>query len=518
MELRFLKRIRVGISLVLLVLSGFLFVDLGGWLPPQWTTAVTAFQLIPALVKTVTMVGLWTVGLFVLVLLTLLFGRVYCSSICPLGTFQDIIIRLVQRWKKKHHRRRWYDYDPPPYRIHYVLLALTALSAAGGVFALLNLLEPFSNFGRIVGVLARPLVVVANNGLAAVAEALHSYGVYRIPLHGAGPEVLVGSLIFLGVLVYLTVKDGRLFCNLLCPAGALLSLLSRFSLFRIVIDKSTCTDCGLCEKVCKAKCIDSETKKVDFPACVSCFNCLDACPTVGLKYEGVLQRFTRRPAKPAQQGRRQFLAMAAIPVVLAGEVKTDTLTVGKSRSKSAVTPPGSLGVDRFSSLCTACHLCVSVCPTQVIRPALLEYGVAGIFQPRMDYRVNYCTYECLLCTSVCPTGAIRPLPLEEKKLAQIGKVQFIKDDCVVVAKKKDCGACAEHCPTKAVTMVPYEGALRIPQTNNEVCIGCGACEHACPTLPNKAIYVESNVIHQVAKKPEIKKLEEPVNTGADFPF
>jgi ferredoxin len=210
--------------------------------------------------------------------------------------------------------------------------------------------------------------------------------------------------------------------------------------------------------------------------------------------------------------------MAALPVVLAGEVKTDTMTVGRSRSKSAVTPPGSIGVDHFSRLCTACHLCVSVCPTQVIHPALLEYGVAGIFQPRMDYRINYCSYECVLCTTVCPTGAIRPLPLEEKKLAQIGKATFIKDDCVVVAKKKDCGACAEHCPTKAVTMVPYEGALRIPQTNNEICIGCGACEHACPTLPNKAIYVESNIVHQVAKKPEIKKLEEPVNTGSEFPF
>src|SRR5512140_2140541 len=252
MELRHLKRIRVGVSLVLLVLSGFLFVDLGGWLPPQWTTAVTAFQLVPALVKTITMVGLWTIGLFVIVLLTLLFGRVYCSSLCPLGTFQDLIIHVVQRWKKKRHRRRWYDYMPPNYRIHYGLFALITLAAAGGFFALLNLVEPFSNFGRMVGTLARPLVVIGNNGIAAVAAALHSYGLYRIPFTGAGLDVLAGSLIFLGVLVYLSVNHGRLFCNLLCPAGAILGLLSRFSLFKIVIDESTCTDCGLCEKVCKA--------------------------------------------------------------------------------------------------------------------------------------------------------------------------------------------------------------------------------------------------------------------------
>ena len=136
----------------------------------------------------------------------------------------------------------------------------------------------------------------------------------------------------------------------------------------------------------------------------------------------------------------------------------------------------------------------------------------------MDYRVNYCTYECTLCTSACPTGAILPLALDAKKLVQIGKVQFVKDDCVVVSKKKDCAACSEHCPTKAVQMVPYEGKLMIPETNNEICVGCGACEHACPVTPNKAIYVESNVLHLRAKKPEIKKLEQPVESGKDFPF
>jgi len=243
------------------------------------------------------------------------------------------------------------------------------------------------------------------------------------------------------------------------------------------------------------------------------------CPKHGVHY-----RFVLSPAGDGKEGsvdadRRRFLTMAAMPLLVAAGVQNDsTAEKGITRSRHPVTPPGSQGLERFSSLCTACHLCVAACPTQVIRPSMLEYGFSGIFQPRMDYQVNYCTYECSLCTTVCPTGAILPLTLEAKKETQLGKVQFVRDDCVVVTKKKDCGACSEHCPTKAVTMVAYEGKLMIPQTRDEVCVGCGACEHACPTVPRKAIYVESNLVHLHAKKPEVKKLAPPVQSGADFPF
>jgi ferredoxin len=148
---------------------------------------------------------------------------------------------------------------------------------------------------------------------------------------------------------------------------------------------------------------------------------------------------------------------------------------------------------------------------------LFDYGLGGVFQPKMDYWVSYCNYDCTLCGSVCPSGAILPLPPEEKKLVQMGKAKFVKDDCIVITKKTDCGACSEHCPTKAVHMVPYE-KLMLPETKEEVCIGCGACERTCPTKPRKAIYVEANVVHQRAEKPQVKKLEqEPLNT-TDFPF
>ena len=520
MELRDLKRVRRVVSVGVAVLSGVLFLDLGGLIPPQVTSGIASFQIVPALLKTLRITGLWTIGLGLILLLTLLFGRVYCSTICPLGTVQDIFIYAARRLARRKHKRHWYDFSRPQYGVHYGLFVLIGLLVATGSFFLLNLVEPFSNFGRMTANLARPVIAGANNVLASLLGYLNFYGLSRFPVHGISFEVVLGTMVFFAVIGYLSYTQGRLFCNLLCPAGALLSLLSRVSLFKIVIDRATCTDCGLCEKVCKAKCIDSDAKKVEFAACVSCFNCIDACPTVGLKYERLSGNRGTINEVPADPGRRAVLKASALPLFVAAGGIADTTNVapGLSRSKGPVTPPGSIDVGRFTGLCAACHLCVSVCPTQVLAPTFLEYGMSGIFQPRMDYRINYCTYECVLCTTICPTGAILPLTLESKKEVQIGKVHFVKDDCIVVSKKKDCGACAEHCPTKAVTMVPYEGGLKIPETKDEICVGCGACEHACPTVPLKAIYVEANPGHLRAKKPEIKKLEPAPDTGAEFPF
>ena len=135
----------------------------------------------------------------------------------------------------------------------------------------------------------------------------------------------------------------------------------------------------------------------------------------------------------------------------------------------------------------------------------------------MDYSASYCTYECVICGNVCPTGAILPVSIEDKKTLQIGKTTFIKENCIVETEKTECGACAEHCPTKAVKMVPYN-KLHIPEIKNEYCVGCGACEHACPTIPYKAIYVEGNPVHQIAKKRSEEKIKREIDFKSDFPF
>ena len=519
MTLAHLKKIRVVVSLLVLLLTGFLFVDWGNIAPPAMRSLLVSLQVGPAITKLFVAVDVWLISLMVVLLVTILFGRVYCSSLCPLGTIQDAAIRLSRRYR----RRRWFRYRRAPYLVHYALLTVTLLVAVAGSMILMNVLEPFSIAGRVIGGLARPLLMTLNNLGASILSSLDVYSVSAIPSPAAGIVQLVFPALFLTAIILLSTSRGRLFCNSLCPVGAVLGMVSRGSMFRIVIDESTCKDCGLCEKVCKAECIDSKAKTVDFQACVSCFNCLDVCPTVGLKYEGFRARRAVPEAHYSNRGRRNFLRVASLPLagLLAGVgipdgVDTAQAAQGPIPVPRPVTPPGSLGVDHFSSLCTACHLCVSICPTQVLQPSLVEYGWEGIFQPRMDYAVSYCNYECVLCGEVCPSGAILMLGVEEKKLAQIGRSRFVKDDCIVITKKKDCAACAEHCPTKAVRMVPYEN-LRLPEVNNDLCVGCGACEHACPVEPRRAILVEANELHQRAKKPPTQT-PEPAPVEEGFPF
>jgi len=142
-----------------------------------------------------------------------------------------------------------------------------------------------------------------------------------------------------------------------------------------------------------------------------------------------------------------------------------------------------------------------------------------MLQPRLDNLAGFCNYDCVICSEVCPTGAILPINAEKKKLTQLGKAKFVKENCIVETEKTDCGACSEHCPTKAVHMIPYQGKLFIPETRDEFCIGCGACEYACPTIPYKAIYVEGNAIHQTAKKNEEKdKPIQKIDYKEEFPF
>jgi ferredoxin len=439
-----------------------------------------------------------------------------------MGTLQDIVSFVGKTFSVSRKR---YVYRKPQWLLHYSILAATIIAIIVGSMTLLNLFEPFGLFGRIMNVFVRPVTIAINNSLAFIFSRFGIYTFYQIPLVWASIGVIFGTTVLLGLIGYWSVKHGRMFCNTLCPVGAMLGLLSKISLFKIVIDLETCKDCGLCEKVCKAGCIDADSKKVDFENCIGCFNCFEACPTVGLKYQGLMMRIPDKSTQQFDPKRREIIINSL--VMIAGVVGSTTVAVNKDTSNlstkprqlNPVSPPGSKGIGRLSDYCTACHLCITICPTQVIQPSFLEYGVHGIFMPKMDYSVSYCTYECNICTNICPSGALLPLALDQKKTVQLGKAQFVKDDCIVISQKKDCAACSEHCPTKAVKTIPYEGKLFLPEVHNEICVGCGACEHACPVKPRKAIYVESNPVHLVAQKPPQPKTPKPREQEMkEFPF
>jgi ferredoxin len=170
--------------------------------------------------------------------------------------------------------------------------------------------------------------------------------------------------------------------------------------------------------------------------------------------------------------------------------------------KHPILPPGAGNLKRFQQRCTACHLCITKCPDHAIRPAISDYGLKGFLKPVMSFENGYCIFDCVICTQVCPNHALLPINMEEKHHLQIGKVAFIQENCVVDSQRTNCGACAEHCPTGAATMVPFgnpEEALTIPKIDADLCIGCGACEYICPVRPYRAIYVDGNPVHLESK-------------------
>jgi len=517
-KLEHLKKIRVAVSLTFFVMTGLLFLDFYGLLPPSWAENTLFLQFVPSITKFITLISISATGFIVTLLLTMLFGRVYCSTICPLGTIQDLGSFLSRKFEKKHHR-----HIKSFSALRNCLLALTAITALSGSMTVLNLLDPFSSFGRIVSNLARPILLATNNVLAFALESASIYTLYPIQVKAITLTSIAVPLITVGVLLRLSYKHGRLYCNTVCPVGAFLGLLSKISIYRIAINDANCIGCNLCEQVCKAGCIDKKAKTVDFARCVGCYNCFTICPTEGFDFRSAFaEASSTRPEKLDYKRREAIynswlLVTGTLGTTTVGtkkiiSTKESTIAVVKT---TPIAPPGAQSIEHFTGRCTACHLCISACPSQVLSPSFLEYGFAGVMQPQMDYSTGFCNYDCTTCTQICPSGAILPVVQEHKKLTQLGTAKFVKDNCIVYTEEKECGACSEHCPTKAVKMVPYK-KLVAPEVKEDYCIGCGACEYACPTKPFKAIYVEGKPVHAIAKKPEIKKLDMKVQE--EFPF
>ncbi len=528
MKLSHIKRFRVSMAIVFWVSTAVLFLDL-------WDTGVSTvagellfLQVVPSLLNFLNHGAVEGAGFMIVLLITLVFGRIYCSAICPLGIFQDMIARLFSKKTPPGKQRYRYAFSPPFTVLRYTILCLTILTFMLGSGLILNLLDPFSSFGRILAHVFRPIAVAVNNLAVPLTDVLGVPALFLVQWPVLAPVSLGVALAALGLLGWMSARHGRLCCNTICPVGTLLGLVSKVSLVRIGIDTGACKSCGQCMSVCKAGCIDVKTKQVDISRCVACFNCLSACPGQAMTYKP-----GRQPAKmnvnvPA--GRRGFmLALAAGAAGMASTrlcaqpnplpAQARPTTIPEKRT-CPISPPGSVGIDRYTGICTACHLCVCACPSRVLVPSMFSFGLSGVMQPKMDFSSGHCNYDCTVCSQVCPTNAIQPLSTQKKRQTQVGTAKFIKENCVVYTDQTNCGACSEHCPTKAVHMVPYLNVdgrkLVIPQVNEAICVGCGGCEHACPTRPYKAIYVDGNPVHRVADKPLEQKLD--ADTGKDFPF
>ena len=475
----------------------WLFLDFTGT-AHHWVSWMPKLQFLEAVL------ALNLVVVALLVVLTLVFGRMYCSVVCPLGILQDII-----GWVGKRQKKNRYTYSKALTWLRYTMLAVfgagLCLSLLAGIGIVVQLLAPYSAFGRIATNLLQPIYIAGNNLLAGIAESNDSYLFYHQDLWLRSLPSLIIAVVTLGILLVLAWRNGRTWCNTICPVGTVLSFFSRFSWMKVRFDADKCRNCSLCSKNCKAACIDYKNHTVDYSRCVVCGDCLESCKFGALSYKPYKAHEPNEPYKP-DSGRRSFLIGAALVSTAALAQQKKKVDGGLAaiaervipERQTPLTPPGSLSAQNMASHCTGCQLCISECPNDVLRPST---SLLTMMQPTMSYERGYCRPECTRCSEVCPAGAIRPVTPIEKSSIQIGHAVWIKQNCVAVNDGVMCGNCARHCPTGAIEMVPLDpddgDSPLVPAVNENVCIGCGACEHLCPGKDGQtAIMVEGHDVHR----------------------
>jgi len=497
-----LRKIRIVLAAVMFVGITLLFLDFTGVIH-AWLSWMAKVQFLPAVM------ALNVVVVIALAVLTLVFGRIYCSVICPLGVLQDVLARLRRKKNK-------YSYSPEVRWLRYPVLALFVIAGVVGVGSLFQLLAPYSSFGRIATMLLQPLWQLGNNALAMVAERADSYAFYSVDVWMRSLPVFIIALLTLVVLAVLAWRGGRTYCNTVCPVGTVLSLLARYSWLKVRFDTDKCRNCSLCSKNCKASCIDYKTHTVDYSRCVVCGNCVSSCKFGALRYAGATGangaagaiggNGTAGAAGKVDGSKRSFLLASALVSTAALAQKKEKVMDGglaeledkvAPERQTPLVPPGALSLQNMAQHCTGCQLCVSECPNGVLRPST---DLLHLMQPVMSYERGYCRPECTRCSDVCPAGAIKPLDEVEKSSIQIGHAVFIKKNCVAITDGVECGNCARHCPAGAIEMVPLdaddEEGPYVPAVNEQACIGCGACEYVCPARPFSAIMVEGHEVHK----------------------
>lgn len=510
-----LRKIRITLALLLFVAITLLVLDFTSSFNMLFSW-IAKIQLVPAILAANFIV------VVVLAIVTLLMGRIYCSVVCPMGTYMDCVAWL---WRKlfQKGRTKYHHVEHP--LVHNVIrgsfLALFIILMVCGIVGVASLIAPYSSYVRMTLTILKPLYLIGNNALAYIAEQMDSYAFYDVEVWFQPTIVLITTLTTWLIISFMAARWGRLYCNSICPVGSVLGLLARFSWFKPVIANDKCVHCGLCERGCKAQAIKitREETAIDYTRCVDCFDCLEACKHGALKFQGKsdptpnppkgreteFQSKSKGSSPLGRSGgghppRRTFLltalsAGAGAALAQTGKKMDGGLAVVKDKvipvRQTPILPPGAQSAEYFAKHCTACQLCVSECPNDVLRAST---DLLHFMQPVMGYEYGYCREECHKCSDVCPTGAIKLVDAAQKVSTKVGQAHWIKKNCIPVTDGVDCGNCARHCPTGAIEMIPLdendeEGAY-IPMVNEARCIGCGACENLCPARPLSAIIVE----------------------------
>lgn len=506
--MKVLKTVRILFATLMFLACLAIFLDFTG-LMQAWLGWVAQIQFVPAIL------GLNVVVFIVLMALTFVFGRLYCSIICPLGIFQD----LFASFRGKKRKYKFWKQTKTLRIVRYGFLGLFILCLAAGLMSIVAILEPYSTFGCIVTSILSPAYDAINNVLADIAASHESYAFYSVDIWIRGTSALVLAIITSVGLAIAAIFTGRGYCNTVCPVGTVLGLVSKFSLFKIKIDEKTCKSCGQCTAKCKAHCIDFKNKTVDHELCVVCFNCLGTCKLNGITYTPSLANMclkksqnaahekdvkcdespskdeenidmdksaesntevsqnvtsenqTDIPSKTESEPesnddkvheRRQFMTAAATasaglllsPALACAAPESDLAKVTRKDPhprESLIIPPGAKSFPAFKRRCTGCQLCVRACHNKVLR--ISDDSRLQFLQPTLSFERGYCRPTCNDCSKVCPTGALTPISLAQKSSTQIGRAIWNKDICLSATQGAHCRTCGRACPNGAISFV-----------------------------------------------------------------
>lgn len=405
-----LYKFRMAVAILILIMAIIGFTGIFYYIPIfnlQFTPVVqrffTDFSIIAAVIFLTT------------ILYSLIFGRIYCSLICPFGIFQELISLITKKNNETQHS----------YPLKYFIAALSFGVLIGGSAIIIRYIDPYTLFGSAL------------------------------------TFSLIGITAVIAIILIVIFKN-RFFCTNICPVGTILGLLSKISLFKIYINKQDCLSCGTCERNCPSGCIDSEQETVNNETCIKCLKCITECPKNAIKY-GIKPKETIK----FNPKRRALIISSAALILFASAVKAGKVLALNSakKIKNIILPPGSINEERMLNKCLNCNLCINACPNKIIKKANNEYGAVHI---------NYsdkgvCKFDCNECSKVCPSGAIKKISLEEKQKTRIAIAVINKDKCI------SCGACVFNCPVKAISKNTNEPAI----IDASKCIGCGACKAKC---------------------------------------
>jgi len=432
-----------------------------------------------------------------LIVMTVLLGRIFCGWICPLGTLHNIIGSL----KKSHSLKVHVSWHKAKYYILFLLVSSSIFT-----LQITGIMDPISLLIRSFSLSIFPLL---NHGIRGFFDSIYNANIPAV-VNLSEPAydflkrnllsfrdlyyiqaILIGLLFI--VIISLNLLERRFWCKYVCPLGAMLGLLSGYSLLKREVSEG-CTSCGICANRCQGGALQEKNSVWKNTECLVCFDCDDLCTQNAVTF-GIV----RNPHPSIDLGRRQVLLSLASGMLAVPLVRSTPFSRSDFSNPGLLRPPGSLEEKDFLKRCVKCGECMKVCLTNGLQPTLLEAGLEGLWSPRLIPRIGYCEYRCTLCGQVCPTGAIQRLPLEEKMKTKIGLAMIDKGRCLPYAHSTPCIVCEEVCPTspKAIWFEEFsvkdrggeEIIVKQPHIDLDRCIGCGICEAKCPVGNRPAIYV-----------------------------